>query len=147
MLMVFDGIEQTSSGIAGVALLLRQFGAVPASQFLDTFSPTTEALLTGAVLPYLLPGPFVHSVLGVQHTVDQGSTTDAAFSTPFRQCVYHRTVSPGQVVPMKTSRWRIYITCSIEQDMGTHLGPIPPLMADEPTICTSCHGTARCSHA
>lgn len=43
---VFWVCVQTSSGIAGVALLLRQFGAVPASKLLDTYSPATEALLT-----------------------------------------------------------------------------------------------------
>lgn len=44
---IFWVCVQTSSGIAGVALLLRQFGAVPASNFLGTYTPTTEALLTG----------------------------------------------------------------------------------------------------
>lgn len=44
---VFWVCLQTSSGIAGVALLLRQFGAVPAAQFLGTYSDTTQVLLTG----------------------------------------------------------------------------------------------------
>lgn len=44
---VFWVCLRTSSGIAGVALLLRQFGAVPAAQFLGTYSDTTQVLLTG----------------------------------------------------------------------------------------------------